>query len=326
MKIVLIGGVTSTLLTLQKLHEHGYDDVCVFGYEPENSGDVSGWRDLKPDSQSRGFSYRAFRRIAEHADEIRELQPDVIFAVGLSQLIPNSIIACASLGAVGFHPTALPRGRGRAPIAWLVMRCEDGAASFFRLQAGMDDGPILTQQRFAVERQDTATTVEAKLLVAAGQALDRWLPRLRDVGLIGDEQDHSIATYYGRRTKEDGLIDWQLPFCQLDRLIKASTRPHPGAYTYQADERITIWAVEEPLQKVHFGAAGRILHVNEGSFLVQCGDHALRVTEWSAAPGWRPRVGIRLGYQVEEEVHRLRSLLDALQQRVSALETQLERK
>jgi methionyl-tRNA formyltransferase len=323
MKIVLIGGVTSTLLTLFKLHQHGYDDVHVFGYEPEETTEVSGWRNLQPAAHSRRFAYRGFRRVVEHASEIRVLEPDVIFAVGLSQLIPPSIIACARLGVVGFHPTALPKGRGRAPIAWLVLRCEDGAASFFRLQAGTDDGPILVQQPFTVEAEDTAATVETKILEAAGHALDRWLPRLRTEGLLGEEQDHELATYYGRRTREDGLIDWRSPSAQVMRLIKATTRPHPGAYTYQEDQRITIWAVEAQLPETHFGATGRVLQVDASSFLVQCGDQAIRVTEWSASPDWQPRVGTRLGYQVEDEVHRLRSLLSSLQQHLSALEMQI---
>ena len=54
-------------------------------------------------------------------EQIRKSSVDILFVVGLSQLIDEDIIRMPRFGCVGFHPTKLPKGRGRAPMAWLIL-------------------------------------------------------------------------------------------------------------------------------------------------------------------------------------------------------------
>jgi len=70
---------------------------------------------------------------AEVAAFLREHQPDWLFAVGLSQLIPQELRDIARIDAIGFHPTPLPEGRGRAPVAWTILLQRPAAASLFIL-------------------------------------------------------------------------------------------------------------------------------------------------------------------------------------------------
>jgi methionyl-tRNA formyltransferase len=324
MKVVLIGGVTSTLVTLRRLHAHGFRDVTVFGYVPADTTSVSGWRDLREPAEACGFAFHAFRKIADCHDAIATSGPDVLFAVGLSQLVPTSIIATARLGGVGFHPTALPRGRGRAPIAWMVLRGESGAATFFRLREGVDDGDILVQKPFEVNPEDDAESVEAKLLSAMESALDTWLPRLPTRGLEGTPQAEADATYYGLRAPEDGLIDWSQPATTIERLVRASTRPHPGAFTHHGDAVVRIWKARADPDSRHAGVVGRILSVDgTGAFSVQCCDMPLRIDRWSAGGSWLPRVGGRLGLSAQLEVAQLRVIVAELKQRMTKLENAL---
>ena len=51
----------------------------------------------------------------------------------------DSMLSIANKVNIGFHPTALPRGRGRAALAWLILKRENGAATFFELRDGVDD-------------------------------------------------------------------------------------------------------------------------------------------------------------------------------------------
>ncbi|WP_058369819.1 formyltransferase family protein [Psychrobacter sp. ENNN9_III] len=146
MRVGLIGGVESSALTLQKLHEHGLDVVGVFGYKPnitkfvsghcdlepfclENS--ISGHCDLEPFCLENSISFTPFTKINDHIEEIQSLELDYLFVVGISQLVSKDIIQAPKLGAIGFHPTKLPEGRGRAPLAWLVHEAQEGAATFF---------------------------------------------------------------------------------------------------------------------------------------------------------------------------------------------------
>lgn len=323
MKIAVIGGVSSTALLIRKLHEHGFRDVKVWGYVPQDVVLVSGWSNLAPQCSQFQFAFQSFVRIGECADDIRDFDPDIVFAVGLSQLIPIPIMQAARMGSIGFHPTALPKGRGRAPIAWLILDQIDGAASFFLIGEGVDDGPILVQQPFKIEQTDDAAVVEQKILIAEAMALDNLLPRLKEEGLRSVGQDHAEASWYGRRVSEDGWIDWHCQADDIARLVRASTRPHPGAFTYCQDEIITIWRAEVEI-RAEKGVIGRVLSVDaRRSFVVQCGQGILKVTSWEASKDWSPRVGQKLGYYSEAEIYRLRSQVGGLAERVTELEKTL---
>lgn len=323
MKVAVIGGVSSTEVVVERLAERNFEDVSVWGYRPRDTTNVSGWVDLADVASKHGYRYSPFVRVLDCEAGVKEYCPDVLFVVGLSQIVPISILEVPKLGAIGFHPTALPRGRGRAPVAWLILNEERGAATFFALREGVDDGPIVAQSFFDVGADDDAKSIEGKMLSAERAALDVVLSGLRKGVITATEQDHSVATWYERRCPEDGLIDWEGSARDIGKLVRASTEPHPGAYTFCDEVVIRVWkahVIVEPIQ----GVVGRILKVAENdSFVVQCGDGILRISDWSSSVGWRPRVGMKMGYYAELEILRLRGVCKDLQTRVAELENVL---
>lgn len=320
MKVAVIGGVNSTGVLIRHLVRHGFKDCAVWGYLPAEPAKVSGWCDLGAVCSELGLPHLRFRKVTECEQPLRSFSPDILFVVGLSQLIPPSMLGIATCLNVGFHPTALPEGRGRAAIAWLILKQMNGAASFFVLGNGVDDGPILVQEPFETCRNDDAASLEAKILAAEARALDRWLPELIDNGLASREQDHAKATWFGRRTPEDGWIDWSLPRQSVLALIRASAPPHPGAFSFCGDLRIEIHAASLS-DRPETGVAGRIVQTFEdGRFEVQCGDALLMVEKWLCNGTWEPKTGARLGYYVEAEVFHLRKQLATLEARLEQME------
>lgn len=326
MKIAVIGGVGSTLVVVQKLSEYCFRDVIVFGYEPQDTGRVSGWVDLSLAAIEAGFTYKSFKKVDECEETLKSFSPDRVFAVGLSQIIPESMLRIPAEGFVGFHPTNLPLGRGRAPLAWLILEQNDGAASFFIMRQGVDDGPILVQVPFTVDFSDDAASVEEKMLRAEAIALDRLLPMLGEGSADATPQDHSSATYYGRRCPDDGLINWHHTVAKLTKHIRASCHPHPGAFTFDQDEKIVITSVKHADSQSLKGVVGRILEVADtGEFLVQCGDSCLWVLKWTASPEWIPRIGRKLGFYADCEIFKLRSQVSSLQRKIDQLESLIQK-
>jgi methionyl-tRNA formyltransferase len=319
MKIAVIGGVESTSLLLRKLHQHGFFEVRVWAYAPADFSEVSGWSDVFNIASILGYGANKFVKISESLNGIAEFQPDLLFAVGLSQLIPDTIIRIPRLGCIGFHPTKLPLGRGRAPIAWIVMDGVPAAATFFKITGGVDDGAIIEQQEINVLPSDDAYSVSAKVLDAMSEASDRMLRAIAQGGFMSAEQDHRLATWYGRRTPDDGCIVWEEDAGKILRHIRSATTPHPGAFTFCSDERIVIWKAEicsEP----HKGVTGRILSVGvEQSFVVQCGFGLIRIVEWSSKK-WIPRAGQLLGFNTQLELFRLRERCSVLESKLAQLE------
>ena len=325
MKVAVIGGVRSTEVLIRKLHDHGFAELRVWGYAPADPRIVSGWADLGALCKGLGIAYQPFVKLAQCEDDLRRFEPDLLFAVGLSQILSPALLAIAATETIGFHPTALPRGRGRAAIAWIVLDGCPGAATFFGIREGVDDGPIYAQRPFAVDADDDASTVEARLLQAEDELLDEWLPAVAAGKLTPAEQDETAATWYGRRLPEDGWIDWAMPAESVLKLIRASTRPHPGALTAAGAIPVTIWSAQTD-PRPEKGVAGRILQVDgDQQFTIQTGSGLLRVTKWSAEQQWGPKVGARLGYGADAEIFQLRARCSELERAVAALVKQLQR-
>ena len=311
-KIALIGGVSSTLTTLKKMVFHKMEISCVLGYLPKPTEVVSGYIDLEQISKNNHIPFKSFRKIndKENIDYLKSKNIDVIFVVGLSQLVNDEILNLPKLGCIGFHPTLLPRGRGRAPLAWLILEETHGAANFFLMGQGTDDGPIFIQESFEVSSEDDAHTIEGKILKAIDQALDIFLPELKNKRWNPIAQLESDATYYVKRTPDDGWIDWNLNAERIDRIIKASAKPHPKAYTFFNDDLITINNSRIDKDLKIKGVIGRVLRATIDEFLIQCGDGLLWVSNIEREGiHYKPKVGQRLGYYCEKEIYLLKKEL-----------------
>jgi methionyl-tRNA formyltransferase len=310
-RVVVIGAVRSTEVTLRALVRNGLEVVGVLGHEPGDRSAVAGWVDLRRLAGELGLPFRGFLSVND-PDNVRwasALKPDLIFAVGFSQLLEESWLDLPRLGCIGFHPTALPHGRGRAPLAWTVLEMKPGAATFFLMGRGADDGPIFDQVPFRLVEEDDASSVLAKVVEAIDVCLDRWLPELKRGAWNPQPQDERLASWYGRRCPEDGLIDWSHASGAIERLVKASTHPHPGAYSYLGDAKLVIWSAEAECRLPIRGVTGRVLRRDSsGRLLVQCGDGHLWIKEFELVPdgGRGVRVGDKLGYSVQDEINRLR--------------------
>jgi methionyl-tRNA formyltransferase len=320
--IALAGSVGSSLRTLQALLRNRMRVVGVLGLDPAKSASVSGYTRLDSTALAAGIPYCDFEDInhPETVGRVRVWSPDVLFVVGLSQLVKKDLLAIPRLGCVGFHPTRLPEGRGRAPLAWLTLEARGGASTFYQMDEGADSGPILVQQAFAVSEADYAADVVRKLEDAIDAGLDRWLPRLRTGEWNPKPQDESRATFYGKRAPEDGVIHWEQSARGILALVRAASRPHPGAYTFLGDRKIIVWRAEVESALRFTGVVGRVLAVDEKrGALVQTGDGLLWLaeTEWEPSlRGDRPpslKVGQRLGYDPADEIRNLRKRIAELE-------------
>ena len=302
MRVLVIGGVESTAITIKALHRHQFEIVGVLGHEPARTSNVSGWTDLKQFCADQHISYRPFIRINDddHQQWASSSKIDIIFAVGLSQLLQPNWNNLARLGCIGFHPTFLPKGRGRTPMAWLILEQAMGAATYFLLGESTDDGAIFVQEPFSIHTDDDAESAYKKLYRAMNLALDRWLPQLLHGSWDPTPQDESMATWHGIRRPEDGLINWNQSASKIDRLIKATTRPHPGAYTFTDREKLCIYKSTIEKSLPINGSVGRILLVKEEKLLIQCGAGLLWI--YDIEPKKHFRVGQKLGLNLEEEI------------------------
>tara|TARA_Y100001935_G_C17300042_1_gene508660 strand:+ start:1160 stop:2131 length:972 start_codon:yes stop_codon:yes gene_type:complete len=310
-KVVIIGGVESSYICLKQLFKYNFDIQKVYGYQPKSTKNVSGFRDLSPFCDKNEIPFQSFKQINTFEDEIKTLDCEYIFVVGISQLVSLNIINSAKIGSIGFHPTNLPQGRGRAPLAWLVNDLNDGSATFFVLEETADTGAILDKRIFKVEPIDTAKDVENKMLAAMEEALDSLLPKLKKLWWDPKAQDEGISSEYGLRKPEDGLIQWDISARELERLIKAVAFPHPGAFTFLNFERINVLNAREEKKMSIKGVQGRVLKIKMNECLVQTADGLLWI-EVDDINKYLIRVGSLLGYKSDLEIFKMKNEIKKL--------------
>lgn len=307
-RIVLAGSVNSTHTTLLKLIEHEMNLVGVFGLSSEKKCRVSGFRDLGPVCHRHGIPFWEFLNVnnPDIVELIRSLQPDLLFVVGLSQLVRDELLAVPANGVIGYHPTKLPEGRGRGAIAWLAMGKAPPAASFFQIDEGMDSGPIWFQKPYTVEASDYAQDVIDKVVQAIGVGLDEALPELKAGKLPLQPQDHAKASYLGVRRPEDGYIDWNRPADDIAQLVRAVSRPLPGAYTYLNTQKLIVYRATVSTIDNHVGVPGRLVLADEtNGYVVQTGSGLLNLEDIEGTDWDQLRPGVKLGLNVETELIRL---------------------
>jgi len=207
-------------------------------------------------------------------------KPDFIFSAFYRCLLPGDLLLAALRGAYNLHPSLLPRYRGRAPINWVLVNGEtETGLTLHRMTRRADAGEIAAQARVPIAPDDTALKLYRKLEVKAATLLDEVLPALAAGTAQLVPQDISNGSCFGRRTPEDGRIDWALPAAKVFNLIRAVTRPWPGAFALLPDgQKFFLWWAR-PLAGVYgtpgsWRSKGRLA-------VVSCGEGGLELQEVS---------------------------------------------
>ena len=298
MKAVLVGSVITSRIVLEEMIRIGFPVEMVFSLDEKYSENVSGYRPIHELAEENGIAYKKFRRISdeENIEIIKSIEPDYVFVIGLSQLVDKRILDIPSKGCVGFHPTPLPKFRGRAAMVWQVLLgVHETKCSMFMLDEGMDSGDILGQEDYVIEDTDYARDVETKLCDALRKLCAGVLPQLADGSIVPVPQNEDEATYLLIRRPEDGLIDWKEPVEKVHRLIRAVSQPYPGAFgMYDGEHKVIIWRAEIMENKRIIGIPGQICAIGEGWFDVLGPDGIIHVTEFENVDNVKMFVGHKL--------------------------------
>jgi methionyl-tRNA formyltransferase len=202
---------------------------------------------------------------ADVVEVVKKYDIDWLFVIGWSQIASANFLKAPHKGVIGAHPTLLPTGRGRAAIPWAILKGLDKTGvTFFKMDEGVDTGEILDQFEIPVRSDEIATTLYNKVNEAHVELIRQIWPKLIGDRLIGVKQDESLASYWEGRTPADGELFKKMSVFEVDKLVRATTRPYPGAFLIiDKSTKLTIWSGSKfPIQ------AAKVLNFIDGDYYV----------------------------------------------------------
>ncbi|MEQ5679804.1 bifunctional UDP-4-amino-4-deoxy-L-arabinose formyltransferase/UDP-glucuronic acid oxidase ArnA [Providencia rettgeri] len=269
---------------LKALEKAGFDIQAVFTHtdDPNENHFYSSVARLSADMELPVFAPENVNHPL-WIERIREMKPDVIFSFYYRDMLSEELLAIAPKGAFNLHGSLLPKYRGRAPINWALLKGEsETGVTLHKMVAKADAGDIIAQEKVVITDTDTSLTLHAKVREAAEVLLDKTLPLIETGSYKAVAQDESQATYFGRRTAEDGLINWNDSAKDVNCLIRAVTEPYPGAFTYLGARKMVIWRARV-LDDNQGKPAGTVL--SSDPLRIACGQGAIEVISGQSETG-----------------------------------------
>lgn len=247
----------------------GYSSLLTLIDHPENEV-VALLTDRKSDgiiayAEAQGIPLFAGNpRNGKAADFIGAHEIEVLVSINYLFLIEEDLIHWPSRCAFNLHGSLLPKYRGRTPHVWSIINNEQEAGVTAHLIVPeCDAGAVLEQVSIPILSHDTGQDVLKKYAELYPSLIQKVLDDIRTDQLNPQEQDETKAIFFGKRTPDDGEINWDWSAERIRNWIRAQAHPYPGAFTWVGGEKLTIDQVERDDFGFHQeDENGKILSVN----------------------------------------------------------------
>ena len=291
MIIVYMGTPEFAVPPLKKIIEAGYEVAAVFT-QPDKPKGRSGKPSPSPVKEAAleaGLTiYQPERlRDEENVKLLQDINPDMIVVAAYGQILPESILNIPKYGCINIHASLLPKYRGAAPIERSILDGETvtGVTTMY-MAKGLDTGDIIEQVSTDIDRNDTGASLRERLSHMGAELIISTMKKLEDGTAERTVQDDSKSNYAKMLSKEMGIIDFNKSSDEIERQIRA-LNPWPMSYTKIAGKTAKIYLADsisseelasdfpETAASVH--SPGEIIVVTRKSFVIACGEGALRI-------------------------------------------------
>ena len=207
---------------------------------------------------------------------------DVLVVIAYGMLLPEEVLKRPRLGCINIHTSLLPRWRGAAPIQRAIEAGDTRTGiTIIQMEKGLDTGPVLFQKSCPIAVNETAGSLHDKLATLGSECLLDLLPRLANGEVKATPQDHTMATYARKITKDEARLDWHRQAIQLERQIRAFN-PAPVASMVINQQIFRIW--ESEVQNDESSSVpGTVVAFGRDGLDIQTGKGILRVKMIQAA-------------------------------------------
>jgi methionyl-tRNA formyltransferase len=236
---------------------------------------------------------RGLRLDGKYPDEAQQARavleaaaPDLMVVAAYGLILPQWVLDLPRLGCMNIHASLLPRWRGAAPIHRAIEAGDvETGVTIMQMDAGLDTGDMLLNERLPIAADDTTGTLHDKLAALGARMIVDAIELAANGRLRASPQPAAGVTYAHKIEKAEAAIDWTQPAAVIERRVRAFD-PFPVASLAVRGEAIKVWRARVEARPTD-GVPGTVLDAGPDGILVACGSGALRLTELQRAGGKR---------------------------------------
>ncbi len=213
---------------------------------------------------------------------VHQKKTDLIWITDYRYILPLDLVNETVLGAVNLHPSLLPTYRGRAPINWAIINGETRLGlTCHWVDEGVDTGNIIKQLSYDLSTEEDVGDALNKLYplyrTITRQSIDKIVLGQATGNVQVIAEDNLV---FAARKPKDGLINWHVDVKRIFNLIRAVSRPYPGAFSFLQGRKVFFWKTVMQ-KKIYENDNGTIVSVNsDGSFVVAASGGSLLITDY----------------------------------------------
>ncbi|MFT4177655.1 MAG: methionyl-tRNA formyltransferase [Luteolibacter sp.] len=233
---------------------------------------------IKVEAQEAGVPVYQPEKIGDATEELAALNPEILVVMAYGQFLPKVTRELPSQAIINLHASILPKYRGASCIQAAIDHGDaESGITVMHVVRQLDAGDIILVKALPISADETGGTLHDRLADLAPDALAEALDQLADGTATRTPQIEAEHTYAPKLEREHGKLDWSLPASALERRIRAYD-PWPGTYTLviesEKEKRLKIFPPTQVMDRLL--SPGEI-RIEDGQFIVGCGEKALRL-------------------------------------------------
>lgn len=306
MRILFMGTPDFAVASLKRLVEDGHDVCGVFTQpdKPKNRGHKMAFSPVKEYALTVGIPvYQPVKlRDGEALRFVEELAPELIVVAAYGRILPEDILNTPPYGSINVHSSILPKYRGAAPINWAILNGDSvTGVTIMYMAKELDAGDVILCRETAIDPDEDAQTLTARLAALGADALAEAVERLHDGTAVRLPQDHSAYTYAPMLDRSLSPLDFSKSARQLHDQVRGLI-PWPCASMTLDGKNVKVYRTAVGGETAL--AAGKIAEAGKQGLAIACGDgRLLCILELQAEGGKRMAAADYLrGHPVQVDV------------------------
>jgi methionyl-tRNA formyltransferase len=165
--------------------------------------------------------------------------PEIVITIAFGQLVKVKELDIPKYGWINIHFSILPKWRGAAPVQHSILNGEKSTGiSIFKLDQGMDTGPVYLSKEFPIIEDETTSEVLNNLSAEGAQMTLTVLDMIK-AGKQAKDQLGNAVSFAPKFHTKDGEINWKNSSESIYNLYRALST-NPGIWSVLNQLRIRI--------------------------------------------------------------------------------------